>query len=114
MKSKLIFVTAVVTITVGLAVKAEDTVIDNRAELVGFLAAAQCYINNGLMTQEKSDALTRDYLNAKPALKSEFAWVQSSPDAKAAIQAILPYFTSDCKELKTTEEFDEKLPSYFQ
>ena len=53
MKSKLIFVTAVVTITVGLAVKAEDTVIDNRAELVGFLAAEQCHRNNGLITQEK-------------------------------------------------------------
>ena len=53
MTSKLAITAALASITVGLPVKAEDTVIDNRAELVGFFAAAQCHRNNGLITQEK-------------------------------------------------------------
>ena len=87
---------------------------DNRLELVGFLVAAQCYINKGLMSQEKSDELTRDYPNANPSLKSELTWVKSPPHGKAAVEAILPCFTPDCMKLNTIEEFDEELPSYFQ
>ena len=88
---------------------------DNRLELVGFLAPAQCYINKGLMSQEKGDELTRDYPNANPSLKSELTWVKSSPHGKAAVKAIAPYFSSDCKDTTIpTDKIGELLMPYLK
>ena len=71
--------------------------------MVGFLAAAECFVINGHGTQEEVDEITRDTLNERPNLKPAYTWLTTTPNGNAAIQATIPYLTPDCSELTADE-----------
>ena len=72
--------------------------------MVGFLAAAKCFVSSGHGTQEEADEITRETLNQRPYLKPAYAWLTTTPNGHAAIQATSPYLTHDCSNLTASEE----------
>lgn len=116
MKSTLKIITVLATIAcAGLPAKAVDTEIENRASIVGVIATAQCYVNTGMLTQEQADKIIRDYQKAYPNVKPAYKWVTTSRNGKAAVKAIAPYFSSDCKDTTIpTDKIGELLMPYLK
>lgn len=88
MKLKLGIFTAVATIAcTGLPVQASELAYKQR--MIGFLAAAQCFVSSGQGTQEAADQITRDLLNDYPYLLPAYEWVETSPNGKAATYLLI-------------------------
>ena len=71
--------------------------------MVGFLAAAECFVRNGHGTQEEADEITRDTLNKNPNLKPAYTWLTTTPNGNAAIQATIPYLNPACSNFTNDE-----------
>ena len=103
---------ATITCTI-LPVQASD--ISNKITMVGFLAAAKCFVSSGHGTQEEADEITRETLNERPYLKPAYAWLTTTPNGNAAIQATIPYLTPDCSNLTASEgEIRELIMPFIQ
>ena len=63
MKSKLVIITSLVSIAVGLPVKAVDTRIDTRSQVVRALASAECLVKYGHFTREQVYEMIQLYIN---------------------------------------------------
>ena len=72
--------------------------------MVGFLAAAECFVSDGHGTQEEADEITRDTLIKRPDLKPAYTWLTTTPNGHAAIQATTSYLTPDCSNLTASEQ----------
>ena len=100
--SKPTIITALATITCnGLPAQASE--IPNTITMVGFLAAADCFVTNGHGTQEEADKITRDTLTDHPHLRPAYKWLTTTPNGNAALQATIPYLTPDCSSLTASE-----------
>ena len=107
MKSNLVTITALVSIAVGLPVKAEIQQLDCKPCAVGYLAAAQCSVMNGLNSQEGVDELIRNHLKKKPYFTQSFSWASQTPEGRAAVQATASLLKSD--DCDVSETFDEEI-----
>ena len=95
-------IVALATITyTSLPAQASD--ISNTITMVGFLAAAKCFVSSGHGTQEEADEITRDTLNERPYLKPAYTWLTTTPNGNAAIQATVSYLTPDCSNFTASE-----------
>ena len=109
MKSKLAIITVLVTIAIGLPVKAEDTRIKNRAQVVGALADAECLVKYGKLPKEKVYEMIRFYINDHPQLIAAYSWALVSPKAKTLVKKLLPYQGFDCTGLMLSEQEADRL-----
>tara|TARA_B100001093_G_C26228087_1_gene759026 strand:+ start:171 stop:581 length:411 start_codon:yes stop_codon:yes gene_type:complete len=107
LKSKLPIIAALVSIAVGLPVKAEIEQLDCKPCAVGYLAAAQCSVKNGLNTREGVDELIRNHLKKKPYFTQSFSWASQTSEGRAAVQATASLLKSD--DCDVSEDFDEKI-----
>ena len=73
MKSKLVIITALVSIAVGLPVKAVDTRIDTRSQVVRALASAECLVKYGHFTREQVYEMIQLYINDNPQLSAAYS-----------------------------------------
>ena len=109
------------TIIAGLAsitcngLPAQASEIANTVTMVGFLAAAECFVSNGHGAQEEADKITRDTLTNHPHLRPAYKWLTTTPNGNAAIQATIPYLTPDCSNLTASEgEIRELIMPFIQ
>lgn len=72
--------------------------------MVGFLAAAECFVSDGHGTQEEAYEIIRDTLIKRLYLKPAYTWLTTTPNGHAAIQATSPYLTHDCSNLTASEQ----------
>ena len=103
---------ATITCT-SLPAQASD--ISNKITMVGFLSAAKCFVSSGHGTQEEADEITRETLNERPYLKPAYAWLTTTSNGNAAIQATIPYLTPGCSNLTASEgEIRELIMPFIQ
>ena len=109
MKSKLVIITALVSIAVGLPVKAVDTRIDTRSQVVRALASAECLVKYGHFTREQVYEMIQLYINDNPQLSAAYSWALVTPTAKALVKELGPYVGFDCRGLIFSEEEADRL-----
>ena len=109
MKSKLPIVAALVTIILGLPVKAEDTRIKNRIFVVGMLARVDCAVRYQGYDPELAKERIQEYVNENPHLKAAYIWGTTSDKAMEAVQALRPYHGFDCSGFILSEEKVDQL-----
>ena len=93
----------------SVPVKAEDTRIKNRAQVVGALADAECLVKYGKLPKEKVYEMIRFYINDHPQLIAAYSWALVSPKAKTLVKKLLPYQGFDCTGLMLSEEEADRL-----
>ena len=97
MKSKLPIISTLATIAcTGVPLQAEETEITRRGYAIAGVVYAQCHVKKGLLTQEQADGTYRDNINYYPEKKSAFESATTSPNGKAAVQAVMAYADDDC------------------
>ena len=109
MKSKLAIIAALVSIAIGLPVKADDTQFTNRKNAIGLLTGADCLVRNGWMTEEQTRELIQAALNNNPELNAAYSWATTSDKATQAVQIMAPYMNSECNNLTISEEEAQRL-----
>ena len=116
MKSKLTIVAALVSIAcTGMPLQAEEIEIMNRKYAIVGVVYTQCDVEKGLLTQEQSDDALRDSIKYNPEKKGAFEWATTSPNGKAAVQALMPYVDDDCIiNIATEEQFMELILPYIK
>ena len=116
MKSKLTIVAALVSIAcTGMPLQAEETEIMNRKYAIVGVVYTQCDVEKGLLTQEQADDALRDSIKYNPEKKGAFEWATTSPNGKAAVQALMPYVDDDCIiNIATEEQFMELILPYIK
>ena len=70
-----------------------------RAQSVGYLAATRCFVREGIVTQEKADAMVVDYVTEQPKYRPGIIWAQTTTPGTEAVQAVAPYFNNGCQSL---------------
>ena len=85
-------------------VKADDTLLLNRAGIVGALAAADCNVRNGEITEKQARKLMKEYVNENPGLNAAYSWAKTSDKAWEAAQALVPHMTADCNGFTISQD----------
>ena len=116
MKSKLPIIATLATIAcTGAPLQAEETEVLDRLYAIVGVAHAQCYVEKGLFTQEQADGTYRDSIKYYPERKDAFEWATTSPNGKAAVQALMPYVDDDCiPNGVNDEQFKELVGPYLK
>jgi len=107
MKSKLATTIAIATVTCSvLPLQATPTaeVLKSRLRTVGYLATSKCALSKGFISQAVVDELIVNYANEKSQYKTAIVWATTTTAGNSAVQALVPYFTSDCKGLAASDE----------
>ena len=114
MKAKLPIIAVLATITcTGMPLQAEETEIMRRGFAIVDFVYARCLLEKGLGTQEQLDDAQRETLKRYPENKAAFKWAKTSPNGKAAVQALMPYVDDDCNiNIATHEQFMELILPY--
>jgi len=109
MKSKLAVIAAMTSIAcTGLPLQAQQTQEQNRIEMLAILTASQCYVNTGKYTEQRGNVILNQIIEEAPHLKNAYEWAVNSSNARAAIEAMLPYI-GDCIDDNVTEEIIENV-----
>tara|TARA_B100000073_G_scaffold51403_1_gene37849 strand:+ start:53 stop:403 length:351 start_codon:yes stop_codon:yes gene_type:complete len=110
MKSKLIILAAMASVACTcLPLQAQQTQKQNRIEMLAILTASQCYVNTEKYTEERGTEILNQIIHDAPQLKAAYEWAMSSSNARAAVEAMLPYIDADCRDDNVTEEIIEKV-----
>ena len=110
MKSKLAVIAAMTSIAcTGLPLQAQQTQEQNRIEILAILTASQCYVNTGKYTEQRGNEILNQIIEEAPHLKNAYEWAVNSSNARAAIEAMLPYIDGDCNDDNVTEEIIENV-----
>lgn len=109
MKSKLVIITALVTIAIGLPAKADDTRFINRAGMIGAITNVDCHVRKGDITEEQAREIMKEYANKSSELNATYSWALSSDKAWEAVQALAPHMNSECNDLTISEEEAQRL-----
>ena len=80
----------------ALQVKAEDTQLIKRAQVIGALAGAECGVRTGMFTQEEADDRVQNYIINHPHINTAYSWITTSDKAMEAVQALTSHMDSDC------------------
>jgi len=102
MKSKLATIAVLASIACsGLPLQASPSLAElkARSKSAGFIATLQCHLNKGLISEARAQKILVKWLTDEPQYRDGAAWVKHTKAGNDAIQAVLPYFTADCKEV---------------
>ena len=116
MKVKLPIIAVLATIAcTGMPLRAEETEITRRGYAIVDFVYARCWLEKGLATQEQLDDAQRETLKRYPEKKAAFKWAKTSPNGKAAVQALMTYVDDDCNiNIATEEQFMELILPYMK
>lgn len=110
MKSKLSVITTLAVIaSTGLPSKAVDKELKNRATIIAIMTIAKCHVNAGKATDEQANELLQKYLQEHPHALTAYEWFENSRNAKAAVEAMRPYYGPDCFGTSSGEEAQKEL-----
>ena len=109
MKSKLPIIAALVSIAIGLPVKADDTQFTNRLEMIKMLTSADCIVKNDALTEEQASELIQEVVNDKPHLNAAYSWALSSDKATEAVETMVIYMNAHCNDISISEEEAQRL-----
>ena len=104
MKSTFAIIAVLVSIAIGLPVKAENTQLGNRLELIAFLSYAECYVGTGMYSKEVVDKNFQSLLNVNPHLKAEYLWASTSPKVKQVLLELSPHMNSKCDDYTISDD----------
>ena len=102
MKSKPAIIAVLASIAcTGLPLQAQPSEAEMmiRATSIGYLAATRCFLRQGIVTQEKADAMIVDYVTEEPKYRPGIIWGQTTTPGTEAVQAMAPYFNNGCQSL---------------
>ena len=104
MNSKLAIITALASVAfTGLPLQAQTTQMKNRTEIISSLAAAQCHINAGNITEERANEIMNEIVQERPHLKNAYLWALNSDNARAAVEGMTPTIGAECNSEITDE-----------
>ena len=93
----------------ALPVKADDQELGNRAHVIGALAATECLVRKGDMTEEQAKELMNVYVSKNPELDAAYSWATTSLKAQTALQVLSPYMNAQCDGFSLSEDESERL-----
>ena len=97
MKSKLTIIVALASIAcTGLPLQAQSTQIKNRTSIISTIAAVQCHVNEGIITEENGNEIINDIVQDSPHLKTAYLWAINSQNARAAVEGMASSLGADC------------------
>ena len=93
----------------ALPVKADDTQLLHRSTVVGALAATECLVTKGDITEEQAKELMNVYVSKNPELDAAYSWATTSLKAQTALQVLSPYMNAQCDSFSLSEDESERL-----
>ena len=114
MESKLVIITALVTIAIGLPAKADDRQFSNRDRMVGLLTGVDCRVRKGDLTEEQASEVMKQFARENPELNAVYPWATTSEGsykAWEAVKLLAPYMNSECDGINLSQE---KVPGAIQ
>jgi len=98
----LLLLTALMVST--LPVKADDTRLAYRAGMVSVIAAANCHVGKGDITEEQAREIVKEFVNENPEANPAYLWAKTSDKASEAVQALAPYLDLECDNVTLSDD----------
>ena len=96
MRSKLPIIAAIASVAIDFPLQAQTQQMQDRSEIIGVIAVAQCHLNAGNITEETAHEIVKEILQEKPHLKPAYQWAINSSNAGAAVEGMAANFGPNC------------------